>query len=91
MESGHRKPDHLPLIIDRNRLQQGAGTKETSGLDPLDQKYVAFGWDVTMIGGHDPSALLAEVSAAPNGKPRCSIAAAAHRALARVGAWTVGP
>lgn len=74
MVAGHRRLDHLMLIIDRNRLQQGSGTEETSGLDPLDQKYAAFGWDVTMIDGHDYPALLAALSAPPNGKPRCIIA-----------------
>ena len=29
-------------IVDRNRLQQGAGTEETNGLDPLDEKLRAF-------------------------------------------------
>ena len=46
MVCGHRKLANLTLIIDRNRLQQGAGTEETSGLDPLDDKYRAFGFEV---------------------------------------------
>lgn len=74
MVAGHRKLSHLTLIIDRNRLQQGAGTEETSGLDPLDEKYAAFGWDVAFVDGHDPAALLAALSAPPADKPRCIIA-----------------
>lgn len=74
MVAGHRKLNRLTLIIDRNRLQQGAGTEETSGLDPLDQKYAAFGWDVMMIDGHDYAALLATLSAPPGDRPRCVIA-----------------
>lgn len=74
MIAGHRKLNRLTLIIDRNRLQQGAGTEETSGLDPLDQKYAAFGWDVSLIDGHDYSALLQVLSAAPGERPRCVIA-----------------
>jgi transketolase len=74
MVAGHRELAHLTLIIDRNRLQQGAGTEETSGLDPLDQKYAAFGWDVSMIDGHDIAALLAALSAPPDQRPRCIIA-----------------
>ena len=63
MVAGHRKLANLTLIIDRNRLQQGAGTEETSGLDPLDQKYAAFGWDVHVVDGHDLAALLALLGA----------------------------
>ena len=74
MVAGHRKLGHLTLIIDRNRLQQGAGTEETSGLDPLDLKYAAFGWEVVMVDGHDIAALLAVLGAAPGTKPRCVIA-----------------
>lgn len=74
MVAGHRKLRNLTLIIDRNRLQQGAGTEETSGLDPLDKRYEAFGFDVTMVNGHDHSALLDALGAAPGDKPRCVIA-----------------
>jgi transketolase len=74
MAAGHRRLSNLTLIIDRNRLQQGAGTEETSGLDPLDQKYAAFGWDVHVINGHDHAALLALLDAPGSGCPRCIIA-----------------
>lgn len=74
MLAGHRKLSRLTLIIDRNRLQQGAGTEETSGLDPLDEKYRAFGWDVVEIDGHDHATLLATLSAPPGDRPRCVIA-----------------
>ena len=74
MVAGHRRLNRLTLIIDRNRLQQGAGTEETSGLDPLDQKYAAFGWDVAFIDGHDHAALHRALSAPPGDKPRCLIA-----------------
>jgi transketolase len=74
MVAGHRKLTHLTLIIDRNRLQQGAGTEDTSGLDPLDDKYRAFGFDVSFVDGHDIAALLAVLGSAPGSKPRCVIA-----------------
>lgn len=74
MVAGHRLLQNLTLIIDRNRLQQGAGTEETSGLDPLDEKYRAFGFDVHEVDGHDAGALLATLGAAPAGRPRCVIA-----------------
>jgi transketolase len=76
MVGGHRKLANLTLIVDRNRLQQGAGTEETSGLDPLDDKFRAFGWQVEMVDGHDPAALL-QVLGTPVGartKPLCVIA-----------------
>lgn len=76
MTAGNRKVSNLTLIIDRNRLQQGAGTEETNGLDPLDDKYRAFGWEVIEVDGHDCGQLL-DVLGAPVGareKPLCVIA-----------------
>lgn len=73
MVAGHRKLSRLTLIVDRNRLQQGAGTEETSGLDPLDEKFRAFGWQVVEVDGHDPAALLAAF-ATPTERPLCLIA-----------------
>lgn len=73
MVAGHRKLSRLTLIVDRNRLQQGAGTEETSGLDPLDEKFRAFGWQVVEVDGHDPAALLAAF-ATPADRPLCLIA-----------------
>lgn len=75
MTAGHRRLSNLTLIIDRNRLQQGAGTEETNSLDPLDEKYRAFGWDVTELDGHDCDRLLSVLQApSTSGKPRCIIA-----------------
>ena len=43
--------DNLTLIIDHNRLQQGATLKDTNNLAPFPAKLEAFGWDVTEING----------------------------------------
>lgn len=76
LTAGHRKLENLTLIVDRNRLQQGARTEETAGLDPLDDKWRAFGWHVEMVDGHDHQKLYEVLSASPRGrgKPLCVIA-----------------
>jgi transketolase len=76
MTAGNRGLANLTLIVDRNRLQQGAGTEETNGLDPLDAKFRAFGWHVVEIDGHDVAALLATLGAPPGDRrrPLCVIA-----------------
>jgi transketolase len=65
---------NLTAIIDRNRLQQGAGTEETNGLEPLDKKFESFGWEVFIIDGHKPLELLRAIRKSPGNKPRCIIA-----------------
>lgn len=74
--AGHRRLENLTLIVDRNRLQQGAGTEDTVTMDPLDDRFRAFGWHVEVVDGHDHAALLAVLGASPagRGKPLCVIA-----------------
>ncbi|GLQ54301.1 transketolase [Devosia nitrariae] len=76
LTAGHRRLENLTLIIDRNRLQQGARTEETASLDPLDDKWRAFGWQVEVVDGHDHAQLLEVLSASPRGRgrPLCVIA-----------------
>ena len=74
MSAGHRGLDNLTAIVDRNRLQQGARTEDTNRLEPLADKWRAFGWEVIELDGHDHAALWDAFTAAPAGKPRCVIA-----------------
>ncbi|MES1974007.1 MAG: transketolase [Pseudomonadota bacterium] len=76
MLAGHRGLGNLTLVVDRNRLQQGAGTEETNAIEPLADKWRAFGWDIVELDGHDHGALIDafDAAAAPRDKPRCIIA-----------------
>jgi transketolase len=68
--------DNLVLIVDRNRIQQGDFTEKTIPMDPLPEKWEAFGWKVVEVDGHDYAALLRVLGGAPleAGKPTCVIA-----------------
>jgi transketolase len=74
MAAGHRGLRGLTAIVDRNRLQQGAGTEETNRLEPLADKWRSFGWDACEIDGHDHAALLEALGAPDPTRPRCVIA-----------------
>ena len=74
MSAGHRGLDNLVAIVDRNRLQQGARTEDTNRLEPLGDKWRAFGWDVVDCDGHDHGALYEALTAPQEGRPRCIIA-----------------
>jgi len=75
MAAAHYGLSNLTLIVDRNRLQQGARTEDTNGLDPLGERLAAFGCEVREIDGHDVAALLAAVAPSSTGKP---VAVVAH-------------
>ncbi|MDE3167598.1 MAG: transketolase [Acidobacteriota bacterium] len=76
MAAAQFRLDNLTVIVDRNRLQQGDGTERTVSLEPLAERWRAFGWAVREVDGHDTEALLATFGAAPfePGKPNCVIA-----------------
>jgi transketolase len=76
MAASQYQLDRLTVIVDRNRLQQGATTKETNDLDPLPDKATAFGSAVVEVNGHDHSELLDVLSAVPfrPGRPTFVIA-----------------
>lgn len=44
---------NLTAFVDRNRLQICGNTEEVMPLDPLPEKFRAFGWNVIIIDGND--------------------------------------
>ena len=74
MSASHFKLSNLTAIVDRNRLQQGARTEDTNGLDPLDEKLAAFGLEVRVIDGHDYYALIEALGPSTTGKPVAIVA-----------------
>ncbi|MGH9833976.1 MAG: transketolase [Blastocatellia bacterium] len=76
MAAAHYELDNLTVIVDRNRLQQGDRTENTVRLEPLAEKWRAFGWAVAEVDGHEYDALLDAFERLPlsPGKPTCLIA-----------------
>lgn len=53
MASSHYKLSNLIAIIDYNKLQVCGPTKEVMNVEPLVDKWKAFGWRVVEVNGHD--------------------------------------
>ena len=68
--------DNLILIVDRNRIQQGDFTESTISMEPLADRWKAFGFAVKELDGHDHLALHQAFSSVPieKGRPSCFIA-----------------
>jgi transketolase len=68
--------DNLTVIVDRNGLQQGDATERTVGLEPLAERWRAFGWAVKEVDGHHMETLIRCFRDAPfePGRPSCVIA-----------------
>src|SRR2546421_5138203 len=53
MAAAHYRLDNLTAIVDHNTLQITGRTREVCSNEPLAEKFLAFGWAVRTINGHD--------------------------------------
>ena len=76
MEAGHFNLDNLIGIVDRNRLQIDGWVKDVMNVEPLEEKYHSFGWEVITINGHDMRQVVdaLEKSRVGRGRPTVIIA-----------------
>lgn len=57
MAAAHYRLDNLVVIVDRNGLQITGRTEEVMGLEPLAQRFSAFGFEVRTCDGNDVAEL----------------------------------
>ena len=71
----HHKLDNLIVIVDYNKIQSLGAVKEVIDLDPLADKWRAFGWAVRELNGHDVHAVEEAVTQVPfeAGRPSCIV------------------
>ena len=53
MLASHYKLDNLVVIIDNNGLQIDGANGDVMGINPLDEKFKSFGFNVVTCNGHD--------------------------------------
>jgi transketolase len=75
MAGSHYKLDNLIAIVDRNAIQIDGATEEIMGLEPLAEKWRAFGWEVIEIDGSNLNEILTGFESAKKliGKPKVII------------------
>lgn len=76
MFAANKNLDNLCVIIDSNGLQIDGPVEEVGGLEPLDKKLEAFGFEVFKTDGHDFDSIENAVNSAKavSGKPTAIIA-----------------
>jgi len=55
--AGHHRLGKLLLIVDYNKIQSLGRVESIMALEPLTDKFKAFGWDTIEVDGHDHSSL----------------------------------
>ncbi len=76
MSASHHKLDNLITFIDRNKLQIDGETENVMSLEPLADKWKAFGWEVFECNGHNIEEIINTVNTAKTikNKPKLIIA-----------------
>ena len=74
--AGHFKLGHLVILLDRNGLCIDGHTEDIMGIEPVHDRFAAFGWDVQRVDGHDLSAVMGAfdtLKTGTTGKPQAIV------------------
>jgi transketolase len=65
MAASHYRLSNLTAIVDHNKIAQSGRVDELVGIDPLADKWRAFGWEVREIDGHEMASVVDTLDAVP--------------------------
>jgi transketolase len=76
MSAAHYHLDNLTAIVDRNGLQISGSTEDITGLEPLVEKFKAFGFSTINVDGHNYAELVNVFNQIPfeQGRPNLVLA-----------------
>ena len=76
MAAAHYRLSNLTVVVDFNKIAQSATLAELVDVEPLTDKWRAFGWHVHEIDGHDMGEVVDALDAVPfdSAKPTCIVA-----------------
>jgi transketolase len=76
MAAAHQKASNLTAILDYNKVQQSGHVSNMLALEPVANKWSAFGWAVREVDGHDMDQVVSALDTLPyeKGKPSLIIA-----------------
>ncbi len=70
MTAAHYKLNNLIAVVDFNGLQLDGPVAEIMGIEPLDEKFKAFGWNTLVIDGHNHEEIYHAVALAKKSKEK---------------------
>ena len=75
MSASHYKLDHLFAFIDCNNQQADGPPNAVMDVEPVHEKWRAFGWDTQRVDGNDVGVLIATIERAKQaaGKPHAIV------------------
>jgi len=74
MFAAHHELENLIVLVDNNGQQALGFTREVLSLDPMAERWSAFGWDVHEAPGHDPKVLFRTIDGLSGDRPHVIVA-----------------
>jgi transketolase len=77
MAASHYRLGNLIAIVDANGFSGAGPTSDAMNIEPIVERFTAFGWEASEIDGHDPEAIIAALDALPDPgseRPQCIVA-----------------
>ena len=76
MFAAHHKLDNITVFLDHNGLQIDGPNEDVMSIEPIEDKFKAYGWHVINIDGHSFEEIFAAIDEAKNtkGKPTMIVA-----------------
>lgn len=74
MAAPNLKVKNLLAIIDKNKFQQTGANSDIMNIEPIEEKWRAFGWNVETLDGHDISSILSYFKTIDFEKPNLLVA-----------------
>ena len=76
MSAAQYKLDNLCCVVDRNRIGVDGFTEDLMGVEPIQDKWTSFNWEVRSIDGHDIGQIVTALGDLPgsSGRPRVILA-----------------
>jgi transketolase len=75
--ASHFELGNVVAIVDRNQMGLDGGTEDVMAVEPIRDRFTAFGWRAVEVNGHEPAALLEAFDALPavdSPVPTCIVA-----------------
>lgn len=74
MFAGHHKLSNLIVYLDNNKKQSSGKVSSIMKIDPIDQKWKSFGWNVIKVNGHNHKEIIKAYKKISTIKPNIIIA-----------------
>jgi transketolase len=70
LTAAHFKLNNLIAFTDNNRMQIDGDTREILGVEPIADKWKAFGWNIAVVDGHDVAEIYNAIVEAKNSQTK---------------------